>query len=97
MQTQMVMVLLTFFFFLLFSYKFAIFYGKFTVVDVEEVIDMAKRKLEKEREQFMSKSVPSGYSGDNISAGDNESESDDESDESEEKGLFLSLYGISFR
>lgn len=48
---------------------------------------MAKRKLEKEREQFMSKSVPSGYSADNVSAADNESDDDDEdSDESEEKG-----------
>lgn len=54
--------------------------------DVEEVIDMAKRKLEKEREQFMSKSLPSGYSGDSISGADNESESDNDSDDSDEKG-----------
>lgn len=50
---------------------------------------MAKRKLEKERELFMSKSLP-GFPADNQTAVDNEndSESDDDSDESEEKGEF---------
>lgn len=48
---------------------------------------MAKRKLEKEREMFMSKSLP-GFPGDNQSSIDNENESDsdDDSDESDEKG-----------
>lgn len=55
--------------------------------DVEDVIDMAKRKLEKERELFMSKSLP-GITGDNNQTIDNENESDsdEDSDESEEKG-----------
>lgn len=49
---------------------------------------MAKRKLEKEREMFMSKSLP-GFPPDNSTSIDNEneSESDEDSDESEEKGL----------
>lgn len=55
-------------------------------IDVEEVIDMAKRKLEKERELFMSKSLP-GFAADN-QENDNESESDEDSDESDEKGTF---------
>lgn len=48
---------------------------------------MAKRKLEKERELFMSKSLP-GFPADNQAPVDNENESDsdDDSDESEEKG-----------
>lgn len=48
---------------------------------------MAKRKLEKERELFMSKSLP-GFPADNQVPVDNENESDsdDDSDESEEKG-----------
>lgn len=48
---------------------------------------MAKRKLEKERELFMSKSLP-GFPADNQAPADNENESDsdDDSDESEEKG-----------
>lgn len=56
---------------------------------MEEVIDLAKRKLEKERELFMSKSLP-GYTQDsNQSSVDNESDSESDSDESEEKGTFL--------
>lgn len=49
---------------------------------------MAKRKLEKERELFMSKSLP-GFPGDNQGSIDNENESDsdEDSDESEEKGI----------
>lgn len=46
---------------------------------------MAKRKLEKERELFMSKSLP-GFAGDN-QENDNDSESDEDSDESDEKGI----------
>lgn len=57
------------------------------LADVEGVIDMAKRKLEKEREIFMSKSLP-GFPADNSASIDNEndSESDEDSDESDEKG-----------
>lgn len=58
-------------------------------IDVEEVIDMAKRKLEKERELFMSKSLPGGYAADGNHAVENESDSDDDSDESDEKGRRL--------
>lgn len=64
---------------------------EFYFADVEEVIDMAKRKLEKEREIFMSKSLP-GFNSDNQSAieneneNENESDSDSDTDESEEKG-----------
>lgn len=50
---------------------------------------MAKRKLEKERELFMSKSLP-GFNSDNQSTIENENEneldSDSDTDESEEKG-----------
>lgn len=51
---------------------------------------MAKRKLEKERELFMSKSLP-GFPGDNQGSIDNEneSESDEDSDGSEEKGIII--------
>lgn len=61
--------------------------------DVEEVIDMAKRKLEKERELYMSKSLP-GFPADapgaNENENDNDSDSDEDSDESDEKGkLYL--------
>lgn len=71
------------------------------MTDVEEVIDMAKRKLEKEREMFMSKSLP-GFPGDNQSSNDNENESDsdEDSDESDEKGeklFFLSKKLISLQ
>lgn len=59
--------------------------------DVEDVIDMAKRKLEKERELFMSKSLPGGYAADGNQGAENESESDDDSDESDEKGRFFEL------
>lgn len=66
------------------------FYFLSILLDVEEVIDMAKRKLEKERELYMSKSLP-GFPGDsqptNENENENESDSDDESDESEEKGI----------
>lgn len=69
-------------------------------VDVDEVIDMAKRKLEKERELYMSKSLP-GFTADNQATNDNENDNendnndeandsddeDEDSDESEEKGL----------
>lgn len=50
---------------------------------------MAKRKLEKEREMFMSKSLP-GFPPDNQGPAENEndSDSDDDSDESDEKGKF---------
>lgn len=58
----------------------------FLLVDVEDVIDMAKRKLEKERELFMSKSLPGGYAPDGNQAAENDSDSDDDSDESDEKG-----------
>lgn len=61
---------------------------------------MAKRKLEKEREMFMSKSLP-GFPGDQSSIdNENDSDSDEDSDESDEKGnrrnylssiIFLSL------
>lgn len=50
---------------------------------------MAKRKLEKERELFMSKSLPGGYAADGNHGAENESESDDDSDESDEKGRHL--------
>lgn len=46
---------------------------------------MAKRKLEKERELFMSKSLP-GFPADQ-DQNDNESDSDEDSDESDEKGI----------
>ncbi|XP_055302873.1 kinesin-like protein KIF21B isoform X5 [Sitodiplosis mosellana] len=64
--------------------------------DVEEVIDMAKRKLEKEREMFMSRSLP-GFPDDNQSSIDNENESDsdDDSDESDEKVCQEDLIDIS--
>lgn len=69
--------------------------------DVEEVIDMAKRKLEKERELFMSKSLP-GFNSDNQSnienenENDNDSTDDSESDESEEKGDYIDHFLINF-
>lgn len=64
--------------------------------DVEDVIDMAKRKLEKERELFMSKSLP-GFADnqgsiDNDNENENENEEDsgeEDSDESEDKGELL--------
>lgn len=67
--------------------------------DVGEVIDMAKRKLEKERELYMSKSLP-GFPADNQAPNDNENDNNDEandsdsdenedSDESEEKGIII--------
>lgn len=56
------------------------------LIDVEEVIDMAKRKLEKERELFMSKSLSGVYGADGNQGADNDSETDDDSDESDEKG-----------
>lgn len=53
---------------------------------------MAKRKLEKERELYMSKSLP-GFPPDGSSANenenDNDSDSDEDSDESDEKGMHL--------
>lgn len=58
---------------------------------------MAKRKLEKERELFMSKSLPGFTADQNSVDNDNENENDnndddsgddDDSDESEEKGKF---------
>lgn len=64
--------------------------------DVEDVIDMAKRKLEKERELFMSKSLPGfadnqgSIDNDNENENDNEEDSGEEdSDESEDKGELL--------
>lgn len=52
---------------------------------------MAKRKLEKERELYMSKSLP-GFPADapgaNENENENDSESDEDSDESDEKGKF---------
>lgn len=55
--------------------------------DVEEVIEVAKRKLEKERELFMSRSLP-GFAPDGGQAAiENELDSDSDSDESEEKGI----------
>lgn len=60
---------------------------------------MAKRKLEKEREIFMSRSLP-GFPGENQSSNENEneSESDDDSDESDEKGetIFVIQNNICF-
>lgn len=56
---------------------------------------MAKRKLEKERELYMSKSLP-GFpadgSGANENENDNESESDEDSDESDEKGMIPGFF-----
>lgn len=55
---------------------------------------MAKRKLEKERELFMSKSLP-GFNSDNQNNIDNENENENDSsddsgsDESEEKGNYM--------
>lgn len=59
-------------------------------LDVEEVIDMAKRKLEKERELYMSRSLPGFPDNQSTNENDNdnnESDSDSDSDESEEKGM----------
>lgn len=52
---------------------------------------MAKRKLEKERELYMSKSLPGFAGGDNQAANDNENENendnnDDANDENEDSG-----------
>lgn len=76
------------------NYYFVFFCFSFPkCTDVEEVIDMAKRKLEKERELFMSKSLP-GFNSENQSNTENENENDSsddsESDESEEKGNLAS-------
>lgn len=62
--------------------------------DVEEVIDIAKRKLEKEREMYMSKSLPGfGADGNQTSIENNESDSESDSDESDEKGKkFYSMF-----
>lgn len=46
---------------------------------------MAKRKLEKERELYMSKSLPGFPDNQGAIDNENESDSDDDSDESEEK------------
>lgn len=54
-----------------------------------EVIDIAKRKLEKEREMYMSKSLPGFGQDGNQTSIDNESDSESDSDESDEKGMFL--------
>ncbi|XP_031616973.1 kinesin-like protein KIF21A isoform X2 [Contarinia nasturtii] len=63
--------------------------------DVEDVIDLAKRKLEKEREMFMSKSLP-GFPDNSTSIdNENESDSDEDSDESEEKVCQEDLIDIS--
>lgn len=59
---------------------------------------MAKRKVEKERELFMSKSLP-GFNSDNQSNTENENENDSsddtESDESEEKGKITWIIKLS--
>lgn len=49
------------------------------------MIEVAKRKLEKERELFMSRSLPGFPDGSQI-GNENELDSDSDSDESEEKG-----------
>lgn len=59
------------------------------IIDVGEVIDIAKRKLEKEREMYMSKSLPGFGQDGNQTAIDNESDSESDSDESDEKGMFF--------
>lgn len=60
---------------------------KYRCVDVEEVIDIAKRKLEKEREMYMSKSLPGFGPDSNQPSMENESDSESDSDESDEKGM----------
>lgn len=53
---------------------------------MDEVIDLAKRKLEKERELYMSKSLPGIGQDTNQTSIENESDSESDSDESDEKG-----------
>lgn len=70
--------------FLLYKLKKTFRFEILWLTDVEEVIDLAKRKLEKERELYMSKSLP-GFAGDNNQgANDNDNENENENDNEHE-------------